>query len=971
LTSLHTAFYTHQLKIRELLSRSTNRKQLVADQRQLLGDHYAYVEHFILQIRNNPEVFQLIARYCDPNLHALELLMESFAYSFFCNLMNSESSSGELLQVISTLLKREFDPTGTLNENISGLVGNILEMYTKHRSQRKYLKLILKRPVMKFIHVEGKDLKLDPVMIYQGVMIKRDACVKFEAVATAHRESFFSSWFTGAPIPKPVSLQNLADVDKYDVEFYLNDPEVQLQISCLSDRIIAHVTTLLHSIYSNIPTMPYGVRWISKCISDLALKRGALVHDRNNLLATFLFIKWWLPSITSADLNGLITDTVISTTVRSNLTLISNVRGMQVIKHICRGTAFTGQQYDRLNNFIRDQVPKMQSYFEAVIKVEDLIVGGETKVRRQQTQRPAEPATYLADKDTMRYYYTSVLSRLRQPKLHKSMQLGTLHDFKFQGVVLSIEEVKLLVAIVIRQEAAFREKGFGSLVNDAIRIKKAQNQDRLFAGTTGEATLYLMFVELSMPKEMERPYDKATHNALIVKATDDYQSRRILSKVKEATRELLFTLDSLAIFFEMSTNCSLTQIVDFVVNFAYLFESKSRGAKFPVKLLAHFLASHLQKLPEDYRENNYAKLYTSIVADYEAEVSHKRKIVNENKQILLVAINSLEKHITDVMHEKRIQLVAKNTRDFISFIKSASIPVCVSVRTRHSTDVAVVRLKECKHNTTDFIGRRTFTGLSTLHQRPFSFEEKPTGHIKLIDEFADVFSNLEPVLRCTERSSDEFNIGLAFSTYIQILKAEVSQHLRYVSKPFEEIEAIVEEIERYLTRRMFRNIFPETQSAADYRLYRRTLELDWVQPEHLDISENSKQEDMWKYAISQLGQIDDHFSTAEKLMCLVDFVTTVVNILSLCASSESVGADECLPIVIYLIVKAQPRRMYSNLNYLAIFRNQQQMKGDAGFCCLQVKSAVEFIESLDSSSLSISSEEFTRAIEEARLRHKD
>jgi hypothetical protein len=931
------------------------------------------VEHFILQIRNTPEAFQLIARHCDPNLPALELLMESFAYSFFCNLMNSESSSGELLQVISTLLKMEFDSAGTVNENISGLVGNILAIYTKRRSQRKYLKLILKRPVMKFIHVEGKDLKLDPVMIYQRVMIKREAFVKFEAVPTASRKSFFTSWLTGAPTPQAVSLQNLADVDKYDVEFYLKDPEVRQQIECLSDRIIEHVTTLLHSIYTNIPTMPYGVRWISKCISDLALKRGALVHERDNLLATFLFIKWWLPSITSADLNGLITDIVISTTVRSNLTLISNVRGTQVIKHICRGTTFSGLQYDRINQFIRDEVPKMQSYFEAVIKVGDVIVG-ETKVRRQQSQRAVELATYLADKDTMRYYYTSVVSRLRQPKIHKSMQLGTLQDFKFQGVVLSIEEVKLLVTIVIRQQAAFREKGFVSLVNDARRIKKAQDQDGLFSGTTGEATLYLMFVELNMPKDMERPYDKATHNTLIVKATDDYQRRRILSKVKEATRELLFTLDSFAMFFDMSKSCSLTQIVDFVVNFAYLFESKSRGAKFPVKLLAHFLVSHLQELPEDYRENNYAKLYTSIVADYEAEFSSKRRIANENKQILLVAINTLEKHISDIMQEERIQSVAKNTRDFINFIKSASIPVCVSVlNTRHSTDIAVVRLKECQHNKTDYthIGRRNFAGISNPHQTALSLDEKPTGHIKLIDEFAEVFSSLEPVMRCTEKSSDEFNIGLAFFTYIQILKAEVSQHPLYASKPFEEIEAIVEEIERYLTRRMFCKIFPEAQSEADVRMYRRTLELDWVRPEHLDISQNSKQEDMWRYAISQLGQIDDHFSTAEKLVCLVDFVTTVVNILSLCASSESVGADECLPIVIYLIIKAQPRRMYSNLNYLTIFRSRQQMMGDAGFCFLQVKSAVEFIESLDSSSLSVSSDEFSRSIDEARLRHKD
>jgi hypothetical protein len=1002
LTALHKDFYKHQLRIRELLSRNTRKKVLVEDQRQFLGDHYAYVEHLIVSIRGNPEAYQLIANYCDPNLPSLDLLIESFAYSFFEDLMNPESSEEELLKVIFTLLKLEFlaldRRAGLFSENISSLVANILGIYTKRRTQRKYLKLILKRPLMKIVHGEGRDLKLDPKTIYERVLMKREKFVKFESIPYLPKQSAFKTWFPGtsSTTPRAVSMRSTTSMDNYDLDYYLSDSEVVLQLSRLSEQITEHVKALLSSIYSNIHTMPYGVRWISKCISDLSTRRGIQLKERNSLLGTFLFIKWWLPSIASADMNGLITDTVISQVTRGNLSLISNVSATQIIKHICRGTTFEGQQYEHVNRFITEEAPKMLSYFEDVINVKDVIVG-ETKARRPQSQQAVSIEEYTGDKDTMRYYYMCVLTRPKLPlvvNMHKSLKLGTLQDFKFQGVVLSVQEVKLLVSIIIKHENDFRAKGLTSLVNDAKRIRKAQENDGLFGTIRTDAILYLMFLEQSLPHGMDRSYEtrsRAATGTVVYKMTEEYQRSRLLSKIKEATRDLLFALDSFAIFFDKSKSCSLAQIVDFVLNFSYLFESKTKETKYPVRLLAHYLDSHLQELPEDYRENNYSKLYTSIVAEYESEFTAKRKVASVNKQILLLAINSMEKHISDIRQEERVQLSAQHTRDFISFIKSARVPVCLSVV--NLQEVIVCKQKECQHSRIDYMNilvpgvKRTFT--KSQPQKGPSRVEPPKYHVELIDEFADEFSNLDLLKGCTKKSirahvtchqpidklssksrTDSLSVGDAFFTYIQILKAEISQHPLYITKPFEEIEAIVEEIERYLTRRMYHNIFPATQSPDDLSFYRRTLELDWMKPEHLDISQNSKQDHMWTYAIDQLAVIDDFFSTAEKLSCLVDFVTSVVNVLSLCASSESAGADDCLPIVIYLVIKARPKRMHSNLNYLTLFRCRQQMLGDAGFCFLQVKSAVEFIESLDCSCLSISEAEFESSIAEARLRHR-
>lgn len=62
----------------------------------------------------------------------------------------------------------------------------------------------------------------------------------------------------------------------------------------LSQTIINHCRLILDSIYSNVNTMPYGVRWVCKTMNDLIIERFPDVSelDRNSMLGTFLFTRW-------------------------------------------------------------------------------------------------------------------------------------------------------------------------------------------------------------------------------------------------------------------------------------------------------------------------------------------------------------------------------------------------------------------------------------------------------------------------------------------------------------------------------------------------------------------------------------------------------------------------------------------------------------------------------------------------------
>lgn len=178
-------------------------------------------------------------------------------------------------------------------------------------------------------------------------------------------------------------------------------------------------------------------------------------------------------------------------------------------------------------------------------------------------------------------------------------------------------------------------------------------------------------------------------------------------------------------------------------------------------------------------------------------------------------------------------------------------------------------------------------------------------HVDTIQQFSDEFVKIPAVQNATELEEDEFGVGDAFFCYLNIIQELLGENPAYEGKTEEEIDATIEEIEKYTMRKMFKNIFPEWASQYDNNLYKKSLELDWILPEHLDIPSSNRNEPMWEFAIKALRDTDECMSPVEKLNCLIETITIIVNVLDLCSTSTSaVGADDSLPIIIYVVIKA-------------------------------------------------------------------
>lgn len=93
-----------------------------------------------------------------------------------------------------------------------------------------------------------------------------------------------------------------------------------------------------------------------------------------------------------------------------------------------------------------------------------------------------------------------------------------------------------------------------------------------------------------------------------------------------------------------------------------------------------------------------------------------------------------------------------------------------------------------------------------------------------------------------------------------------------------------------------------------------TRRLSWVKPSNLDIDPKFVNEDLWQSAIESLKKMDFEKSPYDKLKCVLIAQKILCNSISFSSGKEdSAGADEILPIFIYIVIKSQPKRYISNL----------------------------------------------------------
>ncbi|PIA31110.1 hypothetical protein AQUCO_05200005v1 [Aquilegia coerulea] len=172
--------------------------------------------------------------------------------------------------------------------------------------------------------------------------------------------------------------------------------------------------------------------------------------------------------------------------------------------------------------------------------------------------------------------------------------------------------------------------------------------------------------------------------------------------------------------------------------------------------------------------------------------------------------------------------------------------------------------------------------------------------------------------------------------------------------------------------KLFNRVFathPEDVECDDKLFEKMALVQQFIRPESLDIQPAFQNESSWLLAQKELQKINMYKAPKEKLVCILNCCKVINNLLlnaSIASNEHPPGADEFLPVLIYVTLKANPPQLHSNLLYIQRYRCQSRLVSEASYFFTNMLSAESFISNIDAKSLSMDETEFEESMESAR-----
>lgn len=120
-----------------------------------------------------------------------------------------------------------------------------------------------------------------------------------------------------------------------------------------------------------------------------------------------------------------------------------------------------------------------------------------------------------------------------------------------------------------------------------------------------------------------------------------------------------------------------------------------------------------------------------------------------------------------------------------------------------------------------------------------------------------------------------------------------------------------------------------------------------ITPDHpeLRIPRKFHGECPWPSAQAEVAIINAYKSPRDKMTCVVRCCETIENLLALCSGQGTASADDITPVLVFVLIKANPPALLSNIQYVTGFYGKR-MQGSEEYWWTQFISAVEFIKQL-------------------------
>ena len=746
---------------------------------------------------------------------------------------------------------------------------------------------------------------------------------------------------------------------------------------------------LIQALIDRISTIPYTVRCICKVISLLMQKKFPSLPTflRNSFIGKFIFDKCIFP-VLSLENKNVMDSRIFSQNTKRCLNVI-----ISVLSNANRCSLYpttTDTEKTVFNYYLFEIIPLINKFYEKVIDIElpktleELIA----KVKLKIEQNIDNKIFHFRRKNIKRRIDPTKKEIEIKKEPEKSEEEIKYNYFKnnddeimhLESICFSAQDILFILSLIQKKPKLFEGlpdyKFFSKTIE---RIKAEDERLQNIVRKNGINKQFFIVFQEEKNLKLENLIRNNSSNVSTfssINQDSDIICKRIKFCIKTILKDLnlLNNKDYSYLNRAISTNKFFGAIKKTLNNITY---SSGETDKIPLKWYGQYLYNNKKGLSKIYQNDDYEKLYIELLEEEENILKELKlfssTIITRDGMNLRCAENLLDKvkyDLGDIEEAKKFVKIEK-------FIDTEKIEVCMRFKEekddKNSSEklpmVIITDISECNHqkNATDDNDKKNKSLAHTLFIKDFI--NKFTDNSQNMDKNSlnyklKIFST-EDIIN-SERKNGIFK---TMKMYMNLVKKRIKEPIinEGLFNDLPNIGEIAEKIEDHILRQIYKDVFPPEQK-EDVIFYQRTKCLNWVTPEQLDIK--TIYINQLGFAIDSIKQIDEARSVLDKLDLIASAHTSVNNTIKFSSGKDDdSGQDEMTPILQYIILKAHPKRMHSNINYIKCFLGDSNLTDSKGFLLSQIESAASYINNLNYEILKIPKEEFETQYENYKKKY--
>ena len=723
------------------------------------------------------------------------------------------------------------------------------------------------------------------------------------------------------------------------------------------------IEELLQIIIDKIITMPYSLRCISKFINILISKKfpDLTRYEINSFIGKFIFDKC-IFSILSLENKYFIDSRVYNKKTKTCLEIVISILSKAINSSLFDN--YSDPEKTIFNPLILEIIPILNEFYKKLIDIQ-LPNGADGLINKASIH-----IKDLSSKNLFNFRYKKRKIAKPQSDQGSDDNLQTqspLYDYfkenpdeilHLQSICFSGDDIKFLLDLIERNMGIFKDLPRFSFFSKT--FKKIKNEEKILNSLLEKdkneknKTFYIIFRE-EKKNILEKLIKKKKKDSTFESNEQDSQliCRRIKFCIKTILKglNLLNSKDFAYLNFAQSTDKFFSAIK---YTLEELGEYNELSNNIPLNWYSQYIYNYKKELDIEYQKEDFEKLYSEISTE-------ETNILNDLKNLSNIIITRdgmnlrcAEKILAKAMYElKRIE-EAKKYNQLEKFIKTKKIEVCI-YQPDENTKYKI------KDKDKDFL-----INIFDIKSCPYGISNNDKNHIHInsINEFIKVFSNdnkikLKSFIRdAIIKGESKYSISEIIAKYMELVVKKIKENKNIFGElSNEQLDEFSKNIENHIIRKIYKYVYPPNISDIDLQIQNDTRTLGWIQPEHLEIKKLYVNQ--LKSAEKYISKMNEAKSVFDKLECIQNaFVIMNNTVKFISGKNENAGQDEMTPLFQYIIIKSQPERFYTNINYIKCFLSSTDLISKYGFFVTQMESACTYILHIKASDFKMNEEEF-------------